>query len=29
MLLAATLLTIWLGIYPQPLFDFGGQLLLP
>jgi NADH-quinone oxidoreductase subunit N len=29
MLLAATLLTIWLGVYPQPLFDFGGQLLLP
>jgi NADH-quinone oxidoreductase subunit N len=29
MLLLATLVTIWLGVYPQPLFVFGRYLAFP
>ena len=29
MLLLATLATIWLGVYPQPLFEFGRYLAFP
>jgi NADH-quinone oxidoreductase subunit N len=29
MLLLAVLVTLWLGVYPQPLFEFGKHLALP
>jgi NADH-quinone oxidoreductase subunit N len=29
MLLLATLATVWLGVYPQPLFEFGRYLAFP
>ena len=29
MLLLAFMVTLWLGVYPQPLFEFGSRLALP